>query len=599
MVHSDTDPLARKKPTTSYFKPIVPALAPHSRGPALIRPASILSTFSPVTPDPSPIMSPEDPKFQQQSYSRRNSGSTTTAASTITVHDQAFSGRTASGSSQHLPTFSDLSKPTGTPSSSSSSSSSTPTHSSSRALHTLYPQGTPPMSPGVGHGLISPITGPHRGITDPSHYSSSSSSSSGFYQLPPPLQPFAPRQSPHQSPAMQPQPNHGHNSSLTNLPSLPPPSVHSNSGYSPRSTPQMSPRYMVSPALGPLSPYPTPQHQPRHFSSPHSDPLTSKQSIPAMILPASALSSTNSNGSSHDNASVRSYSAALPQQESDTVGSPIAGPVADSSAPSSPRRYMMLPPQSPSAPISTSRRSSRSQGRKTSAESSPTSTSTSTTTRRRTSSSAKLIDQETRDLMRKVSHSAIERRRRERINDKILQLKHLVPACVDEDHLHKLSILQSTIEYIQHLKAILPASIANAKVGKATNNNPNNKTTDMLEALGGSISSKSPLTPLMTTGLNHIYEKRIRIEKQDIRALLEDHGPTVRQQIEQKQKQKHQQQQHVSSSSPSFSSDEDAKDGLLLLANQSSSISEAATGASSDESGSTHEFRPRKKGKHE
>ena len=134
--------------------------------------------------------------------------------------------------------------------------------------------------------------------------------------------------------------------------------------------------------------------------------------------------------------------------------------------------------------------------------------------KRRASSHAKAVDQETRDLMRKVSHSAIERRRRERINDKILQLKHLVPSCVDEDHLHKLSILQSTIEYIQYLKSVLPAAVANAKLSKATNNNPNNKTTDMLEALGGSISAKVPLTPLMTTGLNHIYAKRQSLEQQ-------------------------------------------------------------------------------------
>ncbi|KAI1294428.1 hypothetical protein EDD11_008126 [Mortierella claussenii] len=329
--------------------------------------------------------------------------------------------------------------------------------------------------------------------------------------------------------------------------------------------------YLVSPALGPLSPYPTPQHQPRHYSSPHHDPLTpSKQLIPAMILPDSALSSS-SHGSPHDGESSRPYSTIMPNRSESELGSPTSTPTADRSEPSSPRRFMMLPPQSVPSGTTTSRRSSRSQARKASvgsaAASSLTSQSTATggSSKRRASSSAKLIDQETRDLMRKVSHSAIERRRRERINDKILQLKHLVPACVDEDHLHKLSILQSTIEYIQHLKAILPASVANAKVGKATNNNPNNKTTDMLEALGGSISFKSPLTPLMTTGLNHIYAKKIKVEKQEIRALMEDHGmhgmPSA-------------------SSSYSSSSDEDAKDGLLLLAGQSSMASEEEEGLS-------------------
>ncbi|RIB05572.1 hypothetical protein C2G38_2118070 [Gigaspora rosea] len=60
-----------------------------------------------------------------------------------------------------------------------------------------------------------------------------------------------------------------------------------------------------------------------------------------------------------------------------------------------------------------------------------------------------------RELARKVSHSAIERRRRERINDKIMQLKELIPSCADQDHLHKLSILQSSIEYIQYLQELV------------------------------------------------------------------------------------------------------------------------------------------------
>ncbi|KAF9104621.1 hypothetical protein BGX27_010016 [Mortierella sp. AM989] len=515
MGYTDPDSPAPKK-NILHFKPIIPA--PHSRGPALIRPSSILSNFSAPTPDPSPTMSPEDPKHQLRGDSEHSK----------TANAGRTSSKNSSGSQQY-PTFSDLNKASAT------SSSSSP--SSSRPLHTLYPNSTPPMSP--GHALVSPVSRPHYGITDPSQYSSSS----GFYQLPPPLQPFAPRQSPHHSPAIQPQSSQGH--SLPSLPPLPS-SAHSN-GYSPRSTPQMSPltnHYLISPALAPLSPYPTPQQYPRHFSSPHNDPLVPKQSIPAMVLPDSALSSGSSSQETHS----RSYSTIMAQRDTE-MSSPTCAPAADHSAPSSPRRYMMLPPQSvPNT--ATSHRSSRSQSRKASLSigSSPTSAPTSPPARRRASASAKLVDQETRDLMRKVSHSAIERRRRERINDKILQLKHLVPACVDEDHLHKLSILQSTIEYIQHLKAILPASIANAKVGKATNNNPKNKTTDMLEAMGGSISTKSPLTPLMTTGLNHIYSKRIKVEKQEIRALLQDHSMNIL----------------------SSSSDEDAKDGLLLLAGQSS-----------------------------
>lgn len=60
-----------------------------------------------------------------------------------------------------------------------------------------------------------------------------------------------------------------------------------------------------------------------------------------------------------------------------------------------------------------------------------------------------------REKARKVSHSAIERRRRERINDKILQLKQLIPSCAEQDNLHKMSILQSAIDYISYLKEIV------------------------------------------------------------------------------------------------------------------------------------------------
>ncbi|KAI8328291.1 hypothetical protein BD560DRAFT_417380 [Blakeslea trispora] len=59
-----------------------------------------------------------------------------------------------------------------------------------------------------------------------------------------------------------------------------------------------------------------------------------------------------------------------------------------------------------------------------------------------------------REQARKMSHSAIERRRRERINDKILQLKELIPSCADRHNLHKMTILQSAIDYIVYLKGI-------------------------------------------------------------------------------------------------------------------------------------------------
>ncbi|KAI1298582.1 hypothetical protein EDD11_006773 [Mortierella claussenii] len=189
-----------------------------------------------------------------------------------------------------------------------------------------------------------------------------------------------------------------------------------------------------------------------------------------------------------------------------------------------------------------------------------------TSTKRRASSSTKPVDQETREMMRKVSHSAIERRRRERINDKILQLKHLVPACIDEDHLHKLSILQSTIEYIQYLKSVIPESVANAKFQKATNSNPNNKTTDMLEALS-STNTATSFVPVMTTGLGYPYSKRVKTSHTDVsRQGSSPHLSPLSIPPDS--------QQASTTHSPL---DEDAKDGLLLLSQITGALSTNAS----------------------
>ncbi|KAG2235979.1 hypothetical protein INT48_004309 [Thamnidium elegans] len=76
-------------------------------------------------------------------------------------------------------------------------------------------------------------------------------------------------------------------------------------------------------------------------------------------------------------------------------------------------------------------------------------------TPRTNSVSSTITTADQREQARKVSHSAIERRRRERINDKIIQLKELIPACQDRENLHKMTILQSAIEYITYLKKVI------------------------------------------------------------------------------------------------------------------------------------------------
>ncbi|KAF9939075.1 hypothetical protein BGZ67_010043 [Mortierella alpina] len=333
-----------------------------------------------------------------------------------------------------------------------------------------------------------------------------------------------------------------------------------------------------SPSIGPLSPYPTPQHHPQHQSSPHQSPRfegqQSKQVPPAMTLPAS-MSST----SVFQILPLRPHPAQYPANhlaKNGSHGTHLKS--AQNSAPKSPQRFMMLPPQT--APSMSATRQSGSQSK----------SATGVSLKRRSSSNTKAVDQETRERLRKVSHSAIERRRRERINDKILQLKYLVPACVDEDHLHKLSILQSTIEYIQYLKSVIPESVANATLKKATNDNPNNKTTDMLVALTGSNAGPS-FAPMMTTGLGQPYPKRPR---QDNESSLsqQDHLAEYSSDTQHKDKKR--------LSMPASTSDEDAKDGLLLLSQLSSGqISASASPSLAPERSSASQGKSKSKSKSE
>lgn len=71
-------------------------------------------------------------------------------------------------------------------------------------------------------------------------------------------------------------------------------------------------------------------------------------------------------------------------------------------------------------------------------------------------------DKELKKSARKTAHSAIERRRRSKMNEEFDSLKQLVPACRQsiaaeggDAGLHKLTILQATVEYVRYLQACL------------------------------------------------------------------------------------------------------------------------------------------------
>ncbi|KAK3116492.1 hypothetical protein LTR53_003096 [Teratosphaeriaceae sp. CCFEE 6253] len=56
-----------------------------------------------------------------------------------------------------------------------------------------------------------------------------------------------------------------------------------------------------------------------------------------------------------------------------------------------------------------------------------------------------------RKIARKTAHSLIERRRRSKMNEEFGVLKDMIPACKDQE-MHKLAILQASIEYLRYLE---------------------------------------------------------------------------------------------------------------------------------------------------
>ncbi|KAL9038476.1 MAG: hypothetical protein Q9180_003113 [Flavoplaca navasiana] len=54
-------------------------------------------------------------------------------------------------------------------------------------------------------------------------------------------------------------------------------------------------------------------------------------------------------------------------------------------------------------------------------------------------------------IARKTAHSVIERRRRSKMNEEFGVLKDMIPACKDQD-MHKLAILQASIDYLRYLE---------------------------------------------------------------------------------------------------------------------------------------------------
>lgn len=78
-------------------------------------------------------------------------------------------------------------------------------------------------------------------------------------------------------------------------------------------------------------------------------------------------------------------------------------------------------------------------------------------------------DSTAKKLKRKMSHSAIERRRRDRINACFDHLKNIIPSCASHpDGWQKLTVLEKTIEYIHELRAKLGVPETTAQFNPST-----------------------------------------------------------------------------------------------------------------------------------
>ncbi|KAF2793328.1 hypothetical protein K505DRAFT_375403 [Melanomma pulvis-pyrius CBS 109.77] len=72
-----------------------------------------------------------------------------------------------------------------------------------------------------------------------------------------------------------------------------------------------------------------------------------------------------------------------------------------------------------------------------------------------------------RKIARKTAHSLIERRRRSKMNEEFGVLKDMIPACAGQE-MHKLAILQASIEYLRYLESCVAGLKASHRSRRAS-----------------------------------------------------------------------------------------------------------------------------------
>ncbi|KAJ3128739.1 hypothetical protein HK101_005348 [Irineochytrium annulatum] len=117
--------------------------------------------------------------------------------------------------------------------------------------------------------------------------------------------------------------------------------------------------------------------------------------------------------------------------------------------PPTPPHSPVLSPSSPAPAFTISSRAS-----------SPPSTITTAASNSRASSPSKSSS------LRKVSHSAIERRRRERINEVLMKLRDMVPKVRGDEGCNKIDVLGAAVEYIAELEGRVAGLEGGARVSE-------------------------------------------------------------------------------------------------------------------------------------
>ncbi|KAK0630154.1 hypothetical protein B0T17DRAFT_463164, partial [Bombardia bombarda] len=182
---------------------------------------------------------------------------------------------------------------------------------------------------------------------------------------------------------------------------------------------------------------------------------------PPAILPADAavLSPSTAGPTLHTSPSSSSSNAVYPVQPSETVkarrrSSAAQGPPKDQFTlpppPTRSRKIIQMKPRKeatpePARPAATKSASSAKGNNNTSAATTTLATAAGTKRKQPSATSAA-----GRKIARKTAHSLIERRRRSKMNEEFAVLKDMIPACDGE--MHKLAILQASIEYVRYLE---------------------------------------------------------------------------------------------------------------------------------------------------